>query len=279
MQERHAVRLLPVEMVDFINATAAATPNDISPGESGRPALSLCVMDPAYPAGITDSSMFEGLTLVRGNDYYSGIVCLRAGFESRVRQRAQAFIENLARIGRREIVFFMHNDCYVMAAKKAPKYDFAVPFTPINIVQYLAGYLSSNRGRVKALGKKIAFQRPCISRYIPEEDAWLDELFCLIGVERVSRRYDRKNALCCAAGLAEMHPDRALPFIVKNIGDAQSFGADALVFLCPNCYWLISRHCEERGLPCMFITDLCRMALGELPFGSRPWSPAKALPS
>jgi len=213
-----------------------------------------------------------GLPLSGGGDYYSGVVCLHAGFESRVMARARAFVENLARLGHREIIF-MHNDCYVLAAKKATEYGIAVPFTPVNIVQYMAAYLKNNPGRVRPLGKKIAFQRPCISRYIPEEEAWLDEFFSLIGVERLARQYDRKNALCCAAGLAEMHPDRALPIIAKNIGDAKSFGADAMVFLCPNCYWLMSCRCQEHGLASMFITDLCRMALGELPFGSRPWAP------
>jgi hypothetical protein len=44
-----------------------------------------------------------------------------------------------------------------------------------------------------------------------------------------------------------------------------------MVFLCPGCYWLMSGQCEDRGLASMFIIDLCRMALGELPFSSRPW--------
>lgn len=269
-QEQHAVRLIPVEMVDFIDKTAAGTPNQILPGAPGMPALSLCVMDPAYPAGITQSKMFEGLTLIKGSDYYSSVVCLHAGFESRVRARAQGFIDNLARLRQQEIIF-MHNDCYVLAAKKAQEYGIAVPFRPVNIVQYMAGFLGRNPESITPLRKKIAFQRPCISRYIPEEEKWLDEFFSLIGVERLARQYDRKNALCCAAGLAEMQPDKALPIIEKNIDDAKTFGADAMVFLCPNCYWLMSGKCEELGMPSMFITDLCRMALGELPFFSRPW--------
>ncbi len=269
-QERHAVRLIPVEMVDFIDETAAATANAIRPGAPGRPALSLCIMDPAYPAGITDSRMFEGLTLIRGSDYYSSVVCLHAGFESRVKARAQGFIDNLARLGHQEIIF-MHNDCYVLAAHKAPEYGIAVPFQPVNIVQYMAGYLRQNPAHITPLRKKIAFQRPCISRYIPEEELWLDEFFSLVGVERLARQYDRKNALCCAAGFAEMQPEKALPIIERNVNDAKAFGADAMVFLCPNCYWLMSGMCEERGMPSLFITDLCRMALGELPFASRPW--------
>jgi hypothetical protein len=135
----------------------------------------------------------------------------------------------------------------------------------------MAGWLRQNPDSITPLGKKIAFQRPCISRYIPEEERWLDDFFSLIGVQRVARQYDRTKALCCAAGLAEMHPEQALPIIDRNIADARAYGAEAMVFLCPNCYWLMSGTCEERGLPSMFITDLCRMAIGELSFGSRPW--------
>jgi len=270
IQEKYAVRLIPEHMADAIDATAGTTPNEIIPGEVGRPALSLCIMGSAGPADLTASKMFRGLTVVKGSDYYSSIVCLHAGFESRVRARAQRFIDNLLRLGCQEIIF-MHNDCYVLAARKAPEYGIPVPFTPVHIVQYLAGWLRQNPDSITPLQKRIAFQRPCISRYIPAEDGWLDELFSLIAVQRVARRYDRRNALCCAAGLARLQPQRARPIIDKNIADAMACGADAMVFLCPTCCMLMSGACEESGLPPIFITDLCRMALGELPFGPRPW--------
>jgi len=271
MQERHAVRLIPEQMVDAIDQTAGETPNEVIPGQHGSPALSLCIMAPACPAGIMESKMFRALTMVKGRDYYASIVCLHTGFESRVRARAQRFIDNLARLGHQEIVF-VHNDCYVLAAHKAPEYGIAVPFRPVSIVQYMVGWLRQNPDSIAALRKNIAFQRPCISRYIPAEDAWLDDFFGLLGARRTARIHDRKHALCCAAGLAKLQPQRAQPIITKNIDDALAHGADAMVFLCPTCYVLMSGPCEERGLPAIFITDLARMALGEIPFGSRPWS-------
>jgi len=271
LQEKYAVRLIPEHMVDAIDATAGTTPNEIIPGEMGRPALSLCIMGSAGPADLTASKMFRGLTVVKGSDYYSSIVCLHAGFESRVRARAQRFIDNLLRLGCQEIIF-MHNDCYVLAACKAPEYGIAVPFMPVNIVQYMAGWLRQNPDSIAALRKDIAFQRPCISRYIPAEDGWLNDFFNLVGARRIARAYDGKHALCCAAGLAKLQPQRAQPIITKNIADAMAHGADAMVFLCPTCYVLMSGPCEKRGLPAIFITDLARMALGEIPFGSRPWS-------
>ncbi len=269
MQEKHGVRIISDEMVDFIDKTAAGTPNLIITGNPDKPALCLCVMESACPAGITESSMFENLTVVKGGDYYSSIVCLHAGFEGRVRERAQQFVDNLSRINHREIVF-IHNDCYVLAAKKASEYGIPIPFTAVSIVEYMAGYLKQNKDRIKPLGKKIAFQRPCISRYIPEEEQWIDEFFSLTGVERLDRGYDRRDALCCTVGFARKDPEKASSFIVKNVEDARTYGADAMVFLCPTCYWFMSPKCEDLGMPSIFITDLCRMALGELHFGSRP---------
>lgn len=271
MQEKKSIRFIPEELVDFIDENAHAVPNEIIPGEKTKPALSLCIMEHALPRGLTGSRIFAGLTLVKGSDYYSRVVHLHAGRESRVKGHAQQFIDNLAGIGREEIVF-LHEDCYILAAKKAPEYGVAVPFKPVHVVDYMIGYLRGHEKHLIPLNRKIAYQRPCISRYMPEKEDSLDEFFQTVGVERVARQYDRENALCCAAGIIEMHPERALPIVDKNVKDAKAYGADAMVFLCLGCYWLMSGLCEERGLPSVFIADLGRMALGELPFSSRPWS-------
>jgi Fe-S oxidoreductase len=270
LQEKKGIRFVPEEMVDFIDENAHAVANEIIPGEHNKPALSLCIMEHALPPNLTESTLFEGLTLVKGSDYYSRVVHLHSGMESRVKEHAQQFIDNLDRIGKKEIVF-LHEDCYILAAKKAPEYGVAVPFKPIHLVDYMIAYLKEHRERVVPLNKKIAYQRPCISRYMPEKENHLDTFFQLVGVERVARQYDRQDALCCVSGMIELNPERALPIIDKNIHDAQKHGADVMVFLCVGCYWLMSGLCEERGLSSLFITDLGRMALGELPFASRPW--------
>lgn len=142
----------------------------------------------------------------------------------------------------------------------------------------MTSYLKNNISEIKPIVKKIAFQRPCISRYIPEEEHWLDDFFGLTGVERLDRRYDRKEALCCSVGFFKTNQEKALPIIEKNIADAKAHSADAMVFLCPTCYMFMSGQCEDRGLPSIFITDLCRMAMGELPFGSRPCGASRPVP-
>lgn len=270
LQEQKGIRFVPEELVDFIDENAHNVPNAIVPGEDDKPALSLCIMEHAFPQGLPESTMFKGLTLFKGNDYYSRVVHLHSGMESRVKEHTQQFIDNLAEIGKEEIVF-LHEDCYILAAKKAPEYGVMVPFKPVHIVDYMNNYLKEHRETVVPLNKKIAYQRPCISRYMPEKEHFLDEFFQLVGVERVARQYDRQDALCCVSGIVEMDPERALPVVERNVKDAQAYGADVMVFLCVGCYWLMSGLCEERGLPSIFITDLGRMALGELPFASRPW--------
>jgi Fe-S oxidoreductase len=190
--------------------------------------------------------------------------------ESTVREHAQNYIDNLAHLNKEEIIF-VHDDCYTMAAKKAPEYGITVPFKPVSIIEYMVSFLKKNKDAITSLKKKIAYQRPCIARYNPEQEPFLDEFFDLTDVERIPRTYDRKEALCCGIGLRETDPERGKRILEKNLNDAVNSGAEAMVFSCPSCYGFMSQPCEERGLASIFITDLCRMALNELPFSSRPW--------
>ena len=269
IQEEKGIRLVPEEIIEVIENTLSSVPNEIIEGESDKPALSLCVMGHAYPPEVTESKMFDGLTVVRGGDYFSRIVYLHTGMESVVREKARQFVDNLAKLSKDEIVL-IHDDCYTMLAKKVREYGIKVPFKPIHIVGYMLNYLKELKNDINRLHRRIAYQRPCISRYTPEKEPLIDELFELIGVERIARRYDGENALCCAFGLRQTNPELGSKIIEMNLGDAVTHGAEAMVFLCPSCYYFLSRDCEERGLASIFITDLCRMALGEVPFSSRP---------
>jgi heterodisulfide reductase subunit B len=53
---------------------------------------------------------------------------------------------------------------------------------------------------------------------------------------------------------------------MKNIDDAVACGADAIITLCPMCDLSLGRQTAARGLKKIFITDLVRMALGEMAF-------------
>ena len=140
------------------------------------------------------------------------------------------------------------------------------------------------RGRensITKLDKKIAFHIPCAMRhslsFLPEIDDMLDALFELIGVERIERRFDRKNALCCRGQLLSKNPGKFAKLQDMNLTDAIICGADAMVSTCPGCLIYLTPLSKERGLPLILTADLCRMALGEKPFPSVP-GPAKTSP-
>ncbi|KON27038.1 hypothetical protein AC481_06015 [miscellaneous Crenarchaeota group archaeon SMTZ-80] len=251
LQEEKGIVLVSDETLTMIENTLSSVPHKVSEGEPHK------------------SKMFDGLTVVKGGDYFSRIVYLHTGMESVVRENAQRFVDNLARLGKDEVIL-LHDDCYTLLAKKVYEYGIKVPFKPIHIVEFMVNYLKAHRREIIKLDRKIAYQRPCISRYTPEKEPMLDELFELIGVERVVRRYDREDALCCGIGLSKVDPERCMRIVDMNLSDVKTHGAEAMVFLCPSCYYFLSRPCEERGVASIFITDLCRMTLGEVPFSSRP---------
>jgi len=246
----------------------SAVPNKIIEGDPNKPALSLCIVGDLLP-GITESQMFDGLTIFKGGDYYSKIAYLHVGMENTVRDNAQRFVDNLAKLGRKEIVI-VHEDCYIMLASKASEYGVEVPFKVIHIVEYMLNYLKEHESSLTKLDRKIAYQRPCASRYVSEKEPVLDELFQLIGVHRVPRRYDREDALCCHATGYHAESERSARNRDMNLTDARAHGAEAMVFLCPLCNMSLAPYCKAYGLTPIFIIDLCRMALGEVPSSTRP---------
>jgi Fe-S oxidoreductase len=125
-------------------------------------------------------------------------------------------------------------------------------------------YLKQHRNRLRPLNLAVAYQRPCASRFTPEKEPFIDALFELVGVQRVARTWDRENALCCAGVKMMLGQGDPKPDQVKNITDAQTAGARALVCLCPMCIHSLSMTAAERSMPLLFIGDLARMALGEI---------------
>jgi Fe-S oxidoreductase len=276
LQERYGVRIVSEARAETIDAMLGSVPKHIVAGDSRLPILSLCVMEHAFPPDIAHSALFQDLTVVSGSPYYSRVVHLHTGLPSLTREHAAGFIENLAGLGREKIIF-AHDDCYVMAAVLAPAYGIDVTFTAVYLADWLAQALAQRRNEVLRLDKKIAFQRSCISRLAPWTDRCVDAVFELAGVERLRRCYDRMNALCCGIGLTEKFPETSADMVARNIADALEHGADAMVFGCPSCYAFMSGACMKVGLAPIFIADLARMALGELPFEARPHQPREAV--
>lgn len=239
-------------------------PSELILGDPDKPVLSLCVMERMIPEGALDSQLFQGMTVVKGREYFCLIGYVHVGKESPIERNAQKFIDKMASLGK-DIVF-LHDDCYAMVHAKVKDYDITAPFKYMHLFEYLRNYLRDHQRSITKLGKKVAYQRPCASRYTPEKDVFLDEIFELIGVERPPRKYEWETALCCTGAIINVWRDRAIEIQAKNIGDAIECGADAIVTLCPMCDRVLRRPTSQRGFNKIFITDLCRIALGEKPW-------------
>jgi ferredoxin len=262
LQEVHQSLPIPEKMRKFIDA-GATVPSALIQGDKTKPALSLCAMEWALPPDAVGGQMFDGMTIAKGGEYFCYLGYVHIGMDSPLKEHAQSFIDKLAAVGSREIVF-IHDDCYSMISKM-PEYDVHVPFKALHIVEYLRNYLMEHQDRITPLHRKIAYQRPCASRYTSEMDPILDETFELLGVERVAREYDRESALCCGSLFSRIDPDRIKPLMAKNVEDASEAGGEAMVFLCPLCMGSLAKRAGEKGLKPVFITQLARMALGEVP--------------
>ena len=235
------------------------------PGDPDKPALSFDGFQfEQFPEGTLDSQLFRGMTVVRGGEYMSLAGCVHMGGESFVEKYGQGVIDKLASLGK-DIVY-IHNEGFVLVDVKAKEHGFNVPFKYMHLFEYLRNYLRDHKNNITRLGKKVAYHANCGTRWISEYDAFLDEIFDLVGVERPPRQYERLNAVCCTAPIIGTDRELAIDIQKKNMEDAIKCGADALITSCPICDRVLRRPTSQFGLPKIFITDLCRIALGEKPW-------------
>jgi Fe-S oxidoreductase len=239
-------------------------PKPMPPAER---AMSICVMQGNMPWAV-QGQLFETIPLLKGKHYFCNVLFAHMGDESVLRERLQGMVDSLAKSGAKEIVF-VHDDCYAALKGVAPELGIKIPFRPVHIFEHLRDVLKEKKGKLKKLNMKVAYQRPCASRYTPEKDPLVDEIFELIGVERMKRQYEGIDALCCGVEVAgpglKLFPrgKNYEPFRVKNIEDAKASGAEAMVYLCPMCFAILNKKVREAGMKNYMISDICRLALGE----------------
>jgi len=260
LQEKHGL-LMAREAIDKTEARYVFS-GELQGLPRAERVLSTCVF------GKTDPQLLQGdlydLPQVGGKPFFCWVLFSHMCAESVQRKHARELVERLAATGAREVVCF-HDDCYAMLAKLAPDYGIPVPFRPVHLSEHLVRRLEANRDRLRPLDLEIAYQRPCASRHTPEKEPFIDELFELAGVRRVERKYDRRGALCCGGvklflGIGDPAPDQE-----KNLRDAKQAGARAVVCLCPMCMRSLAGAAAGHGLPLIFLGDIARMALGEIP--------------
>lgn len=165
IQEENKSLPIPEKMVAWM-ASGGKLPTEIIRGDESEPVLSMSVMERWIPDGAIDGRMFEGLTIAKGGNYFCYLGFVHFGMFSPLEENAQKFVDNLASIGAKEIVF-IHPDCYSMISKMQ-EFNISVPFKAIHIIEYMRDYLQNNSNAIVPINKKIAFQRLCVSRFVPE---------------------------------------------------------------------------------------------------------------
>jgi Fe-S oxidoreductase len=264
-QEQFGSLGIAPEMIAAEEARYAVASEVRVPENQGR-VLSACVFS-SSDAELFQGRLFEGLPTLKGRHFFCYILFDHLGAGSVTRRHAQAFVDNLAATGAEEVILF-HDDCYGMLVDRAPQFGISVPFRPVHVVEYLQRYLEDHRQEITPLGLRIAYQRPCASRMSPGKEDAVDAVLNLIGVERVQRRYDRENCLCCGLAAATFNRQQAPEIRRWNLDDALEAGAQAMCYLCPMCRRGLADAARDRGLAGYHIVELARMALGELPVPS-----------
>jgi Fe-S oxidoreductase len=227
-----------------------------------KPVLNKCAFVRSH-AKHMEGQLFDNLQYVAGLDYFCNLLYHHVDRDSIIRERIPIIMENIKKQNIQEMICF-HDECYGLYASYCPRNNIEVPFKPIHLFEYLYNYLKDHEAEIKKLNLKIAYQRNCSNRFIPETDEWVDKICELIGVERVPREFDRENALCCGASLPTLGKGNLLRATQnKNVQDMLDYGAEIAVFNCPMCLDSLGSKTERKGLKNYLLSDLCRLALGE----------------
>ena len=151
--------------------------------------------------GCIRGKLFEGASTIAGSDLFCNVMWLHFAKNSIIRQRLPRIIDNIMSCylrdsGVDELICF-HDECYGTYTRIAPAFGIEVPFKPVHLFEYLTQRLTELKSQIRPIDEKVVYQRPCSNRLVPETQHWVDDIFELIGVDRVEREYDRENALCC----------------------------------------------------------------------------------
>ena len=261
LQEKYGVKKLDDATLKALIERYEAK-GDFVPKKAGGKFLHLCLFPELKDA--IKGKLFEGYEVIRGRHVFCNMLYLHYGLISIIRERAAKTIQNLQKLNADEIVLY-HDECYAFYESFAKAYGIEVPFKYVHLFDHL--YRRLKEMDVKELGIKVAYQRNCSNRLIPETDKTLDKIFDLIGVERVEREYDRERAICCgAAFVLARKAELAEDLQKRNLDDIVKSGATHVVFNCPMCHTTLAEKVRAKGLTPIMVSELCKMAIGEEPF-------------
>ncbi|MFX1236404.1 MAG: heterodisulfide reductase-related iron-sulfur binding cluster [Promethearchaeota archaeon] len=233
--------------------------------DPSKPILNKCAF-PKINSREMRGQMFDNLQSLGGLHYFCNLVYQHIARPSVIKERVPKVLNHFKEIGVRKDteVICWHDECYGLYTSYCQRNNLEVPFKPVHIYEYVYNYLKQHESEIKKLNIKVAYQRGCSNRYVPETDGWLEKALELIGVERVRRTYDKENALCCAASFSFKGKKELIkPTQEKNINDMVENGAEACIFNCPACKETLEKKVIAKGIKAYFLSDLARLALGE----------------
>ena len=209
--------------------------------------------------------LFEDVmpSFIFGQEFFCNVVYIHFANTSIIKERLPKIVDNIRKLGVKEVIF-IHDECYAAFAHLAPAYGIEVPFKSVHYFEYLYNRLKELKNLISPLNIRVAYQRPCASRYTPEKDHYVDKILELIGARKPSRSYEGLQSLCCGGSLVIRDWEMSNRVKHQNLEDAKNAGAEIMVTLCPMCFANLKKRAPEHGLALMAISDLCRAALGEV---------------
>jgi Fe-S oxidoreductase len=226
---------------------------------------------------LIQGKLFTGLPVISTDSrkmfhYFCQLMYLHYARTSVIKERLPKIIETIKKHKIADMICF-HDECYGTYTSYCPAVGMDVPFKPIHLFEYLYNRLNELKGDIKPVNLKVAYQRPCSARLCPDKHRFVQDIFDLIGAETVKREYVDEKALCCGGTIRGQRREgsrkRAADVQKRNIEDMKKAGAEICVFNCPACYTTMGEMVAENGMKPMFMSDLCRLAIGEKPAGWR----------
>jgi Fe-S oxidoreductase len=239
--------------------------------EIGGPVLNMGVFSPL--TRLARGKLFEGLTPIstdsrKMHHFFCQLMYLHFARTSVINERLPAVMDTILAYKPTEVVHF-HDECYGAYTSYAPAFGIEVPFKSIHLFDHLYHRLLELKDQIRPLNYKVAYQRPCSSRLSPDGHAYVDKIFDLVGVKHVEREYVDENALCCGSAIMSQRQEGSRRYCLelqqKNIADMKRAGAELCIFNCPACMQTIGKQVAENGIMPIWMSDLCRMAIGEKP--------------
>jgi len=232
--------------------------------DPSKPVLNKCGFGRTN-ANRMQGQLFENLQYVSGLNFFCNLMYHHYARESVIKERAPIILDNIKKQGIKEMICY-HDECYGFYNSFCPRNNIELPegFKAIHIYEYLYNYLKDHESEINKLNKKMAYQRSCSNRFVPDADEWVDKICDLIGVERVNRKYDREDAMCCGGIMATLGKKAMMRKAQNdNVDDMVDNQAEFVIYNCPMCLESLASKTGRKGLKNYLLSDLCRMALGE----------------